>query len=86
MVAQDIEIAQHRRVINPLDLRGSRHNAGRDHYVIKAVGKLGCGHGSTELLLHTSIIESIAEIPHGLAKLFFARYLFGDIELATDFG
>ena len=83
-IAQDVEIAQHFWMFDPLDRRHTWLDpAGKDHFVESV--QIVCADKVIQLQSHASHVDHPAVVAQGFIEFFFAGDLFGDIKLPANF-
>ena len=84
-VAQHVQIAQYLGVVHALNLRQARADAGGQHHVLEArLHQIVCRHVLPQFDGHAGLLEALTKITQGFVKLFLARNLFGNVELAAN--
>ena len=82
-IAQDVEIAQHFRMRDPLDRWHTWLDpAGEDHFVEGV--QIACADKVIQLQRHASHIDHPAVVAQGFIKFFFAGDLLSDIKLPAN--
>ena len=81
-----VQVAEHFRVVDPGNRRGTRGNAGgQDDFIKFARHQLLYIHAGIEPQLNAGGAQFVREVAQGFVELFFARHALGHIELAADF-
>ena len=81
---KELRVADDLRVLDARDIGQARHDARREHHFIKGDQGLRRGAG-VEFHLHLGQFQASTEVAQRFEKFFFARHLFGEIELSAQF-
>src|SRR5690606_6105032 len=84
-VPHDVDVRQHRRVVDAFDVRHPRDHPGRHDDLVEVFCHQLFGRDpDAQVQLDTGELDAPVEVPDRLGELFLARDATGDVELAAD--